>query len=129
MTSTSPLLGLISPALLGKELNPDRGVALVSAIALLLFGGIWLLLAVPVARGLLVGLRTGDWWEPFERNHRGGYGLLASSRFFASFRAPEPSRRTRSGLVTRWAVWGVVILGLAWYPAWLVGQLVGALLA
>ena len=106
------------------ELNPDGPVVLASSLALLLFGGVWLLFAVPLARGLVVGLRSGNWWAPFEKQARGSHGLLARSRFFASFRAPEAHRRTRAGLRTRWAFWALVLLGLGWYPLSLVVRLV-----
>ncbi len=106
------------------ELNPDGPVILSSSIALLLFGGVWLLFAVPYVRGLIVGLRSGNWWSPFEKGPRGTHGLLARSRFFASFRAPEPTRRTSAGLRGRWAFWAVVLLGLGWYPLTLVVRLI-----
>ncbi len=110
-----------------QELTPGRGIVLVSAIALLLFGGVLLLFLVPYVRGLAAGLRSGDWWSPFARRDDGRYGVLASSRFFASFRAPDPQARTRGALVTRWVVWTVVVLGLAAYPAWLVVTILRAL--
>lgn len=106
-----------------EQLNPDGPVILSSSIALLIFGGVWLLFAVPVARGLISGLR-GNWWGPFERNARGRYGVLAASRFFASFRAPEQGRRTQGGLVARWVFWIVVLIGLGWYPLTLVVRLI-----
>lgn len=107
-----------------SQLNPDGPVILASSIALALFGGIWLLFAVPMARGVISGLTAGNWWRPFEQNARGRYGVLAGSRFFASFRAPEPSRRTNSGLVTRWGIWLVVLVGLGFYPVTLVLRLI-----
>lgn len=109
------------------ELHPERGVALVSTLGLLVFGAVWLLVAVPVARGVVTGLRTGDWWSPFVRNARGRYGLLAGSRFYASHRAPEPAERTGRGLAWRWLFWAVVLVGLGSYPAFLAVQLVRAL--
>lgn len=112
--------------MLVQELHPERGVALAGAIGLVLFGGILLLFLVPYVRGVLAGLRTGDWWTPFERRTDGRWGVLAASRFFAVFRAPEADRRTTRGLVTRWAVWTVIVLGLAYYPATLVVLVVGA---
>jgi len=127
MMHLAPLLEQAPSALTQAELHPERGVLLVSAIGLLLFGGILLMFLVSVARGLGAGLRTGSWWRPFESDADGRHGILARSRFFASFRAPEPSRRTRAGLLIRWAVWGVVVLGLSWYPASLAVQIVRAL--
>ncbi len=109
------------------ELHPDRAVALASGLALLLFGGVWLLFSIPFARGVAVGLRTGDWWRPFEPDARGRYGPLARARQFASFRAPQPHRRTSAGLVTRWVIWTYVTAGLGWYPATLAITLVNAL--
>ncbi|WP_392542703.1 hypothetical protein [Oryzobacter telluris] len=103
-----------------EELTPGRGIVLVSAIALLLFGGVLLLFLVPYVRGVAAGLRTGDWWTPFARREDGRWGVLANSRFFATFRAPDPEARTTGGLVARWVVWTVVVLGLAYYPAYLV---------
>lgn len=105
------------------QLNPDGPVVVATSIALVLFGGIWLLFAVPFLRGLVGGLRAGSWWSPFERDARGRHGMLARSRFFASFRAPEPGRRTRAGLLFRWAFWSVVLVGLGWYPLTLVVRL------
>lgn len=98
-----------------NELNPDGPVILASSIALVLFGGVWLLFAVPFVRGLVAGLRAGNWWLPFEQDARGRYGVLAASRFFASFRAPEPGRRAQAGLLTRWALWTFVVVGLGFY--------------
>lgn len=109
------------------QLNPDGPVIVASSIALLLFGGIWLLFAIPAARGVVRGLRDGDWWSPFTPNARGKYGLLARSHFLASFRAPEPGRRTPTGLGVRWAAWTFVVLGLAVYPATLVVDLIATL--
>ncbi|EAP97623.1 hypothetical protein JNB_19173 [Janibacter sp. HTCC2649] len=106
------------------QLNPDGPVILASSIALALFGGIWLLFAVPLARGAIAGLTAGNWWRPFEPNARGRYGPVAGSRFFASFRAPEPERRTRAGLLIRWGIWVVVLIGLGYYPATLVVRLI-----
>ncbi|WP_156971361.1 hypothetical protein [Knoellia sinensis] len=85
-------------------------------LSLALFGGIWLLVAVPLARGVVAGLRAGEWWRPFEQNARGRYGILANSRSLASFRAPAPHRRTMLGLVTRWLIWTYVVAGLGYYP-------------
>ena len=99
------------------ELHPERGLALASGIALLIFGGVWLLVAIPVLRGVATGLRTGDWWSPFVVNERGGYGLLANSRFHALHRAPEVAHRTTRGLAARWLFWAVVLVGLGYYPA------------
>lgn len=97
------------------QLNPDGPVIVANGIALALFGGIWLLFAVPFARGLVEGLRSGDWWRPFAPDARGRYGVLARSRFLGSFRAPEPGRRTQGGLLTRWAAWGFVVVVLGGY--------------
>ncbi|MBM6405420.1 hypothetical protein JQN72_14335 [Phycicoccus sp. CSK15P-2] len=105
--------------MLVQELHPERGVALAGAIGLLLFGGILLVFLIPFVRGVVVGLRTGDWWSPFAGRASGNYGPMAASRFFAVFRAPEPKRRTTAGLVTRWVVWTVVVAGLAYYPVYL----------
>ncbi|MGG5258427.1 hypothetical protein [Phycicoccus avicenniae] len=112
--------------MLSQELHPERGVALAGLIGLALFGGILLLFLVPYVRGVLAGLRTGDWWTPFDRRPDGRWGVLADSRFFALFRAPDAEGRTTGGLVTRWVVWTVVVLGLAYYPATLVALVVGA---
>jgi hypothetical protein len=98
-----------------NQLNPDGPVIVSSSLALVLFGGVWLLFAVPFGRGLVEGLRAGDWWYPFARNAQGRYGILARSRFLASFRAPEPERRTRAGLVVRWAAWTFVVVVLGAY--------------
>ncbi|HMM94602.1 hypothetical protein [Phycicoccus sp.] len=112
--------------MLVQELHPERGVALAGGIALVLFGGILLLFLVPYLRGVAAGLRTGDWWTPFERRPDGRWGVLAASRFFAVFRAPEPDRRGTGGLVARWTVWTLVVLGLAVYPVDLVVTIVSA---
>lgn len=112
-----------------SELHPERGVALASGISLLVFGGVWLLVAVPVLRGVLTGLRTGDWWAPFVANERGRYGLLANSRFYALHRAPEPAQRTTRGLAARWLFWAVILAGLGFYPATLAVTFCRALLA
>ncbi|MEO7269968.1 MAG: hypothetical protein ABIW49_12250 [Knoellia sp.] len=98
-----------------NQLNPDGPVIVSSSLALVLFGGVWLLFAVPFGRGLFEGLRAGDWWSPFARNAQGRHGILARSRFLASFRAPEPERRTRAGLIGRWAVWAFVVVVLGAY--------------
>jgi hypothetical protein len=110
-----------------QELTPERGIVLVSAIALALFGGVLLLFLVPYVRGLVAGVQSGDWWTPFARRQDGRYGVLANSRFLASFRAPDPEARTRGGLMARWVVWTVVVVGLAAYPAWLVATILRAL--
>lgn len=109
-----------------QGLQPERGVALAGAIGLVVFGGILLLFLVPYVRGVVAGLRSGDWWTPFDRTPNGRWGVLAASRFFAVFRAPEPARRSTGGLVTRWVVWTVVVLGLAYYPATLVALVIEA---
>lgn len=110
-----------------QQLDPDRGVALVSAIALLIFGAVLLLFLVPYVRGVAAGLRSGDWWTPFARREDGRYGVLANSRFFAGFRSPDPEARTTGGLVTRWVVWTVVVVGLAYYPLYLVATILDTL--
>jgi len=109
------------------HLNPEGPVVAASSLALALFGGIWLMFAVPFARAVVTGLRADDWWRPFEQNARGRYGVLADARQFASFRAPERQRRTKAGLVTRWAFWTVVVAGLGWYPVTLALTLTDAL--
>ncbi|WP_353950758.1 hypothetical protein V6K52_14110 [Knoellia sp. S7-12] len=109
------------------QLNPDGPVIAASSLGLVLFGGIWMLFAVPFVRGLIVGLRSDSWWRPFEQDARGRYGVLANSRFFASFRSPEPDIRTQAGLITRWVFWTIVVAGLGFYPVTLVVGLVKAL--
>lgn len=106
------------------SLHPERGIALSAGLALVLFGGVWLLVAVPVVRGVVTGLRTGDWWSPFATDARGRHGLLGRSRFYASLRAPEPARRTTGGLAGRWLFWAVVVVGLGYWPASLAVRLV-----
>jgi len=106
------------------ELHPDRAVALAYGLALLLFGGVWLTFSVPFFRGIAAGLRTGNWWRLFEPDERGRHGYLARARQFASFRAPEPARRTRAGLVTRWVIWTYVVAGIGYLPATFVVRLV-----
>ncbi len=98
--------------------QPVAGILVPAALGVALFGGIWLLFAVPYLRGLVAGLRTRDWWTPFTRRADGRYGVLARSRFFASFRAPE--RRTPGGLAVRWGAWTLVVVGLAAYPVQIV---------
>ncbi|WP_377641366.1 hypothetical protein [Oryzobacter terrae] len=110
-----------------QELTPERGIVVISSISLLVFGGVLLLFLVPYLRGVVVGLRTGDWWSPFARRADGRYGLLANSRFFASFRSPDVEDRTTVGLRVRWLLWTVVLLGLTIYPVSLVAQIVRAL--
>lgn len=105
------------------ELHPERGVMLAVGLALVVFGGVLLAFLVPLIRGVREGMRTGDWWTPFAPRRGGGYGVLAASRFFARFRAPEPERRTIGGLIARWTVWTVVVAGLAVYPAHLIATL------
>ena len=112
--------------MLVQELHPERGVALAGAIGLVVFGGILLLFLVPFVRGVLAGLRTGNWWVPFTRRDDGRWGPMAASRFFAVFRAPEPDRRSSGGLVARWVVWTLVVAALAYVPVLLVVMVLGA---
>ncbi|MBT9254249.1 hypothetical protein KMZ32_00900 [Phycicoccus sp. MAQZ13P-2] len=100
-----------------QELHPERGVAVAGAIGLAVFGPVLLLFLVPFVRGVVQGLRSGDWWSPFVQREDGRWGVLAASRYFALFRAPEPARRTRGGLVARWAFWVVVVVALSYLPA------------
>ncbi len=94
--------------------QPIAGILVPAGLGLALFGGIWLLFAVPWLRGLVVGLRTRDWWTPFAQRPDGRYGVLARSHFLAAFRAPE--RRSTRGLAVRWLVWTFVVVALAAYP-------------
>lgn len=107
--------------------NPNGGLLFVSCLALVLFGGVLLLFAVPFVRALLEVRRTGSWWSPFERRPDGRWGGLANTRSLASFRAPDPAGRTPAGLRLRWAAWTVVVLGLCVYPAVLVGDIIRSL--
>jgi hypothetical protein len=99
--------------------QPLAGALAPGVVGLVFFGGIWALFLVPYLRGIAAGRRSGDWWTPFARRADGSYGILAASRWFASFRAPDdPAERTRRGLRVRWSVWTYVVLGLAVLPLW-----------
>lgn len=73
-----------------------------TVIAVVLVG---LVFVVPLARGVVLAVREGDPWAPFERRH-GRDGVLASGgRYFSALRAPGHGRRSRGGLVIRWTFW------------------------
>lgn len=99
-----------------QELHPARGLAVGGLIGLAVFGPVLLLFLVPYLRGVAAGLRTGNWWTPFERRTDGRYSSLAKARQFSLFRAPEPHRRATRGLVARWVFWTVVVVTLGYLP-------------
>ena len=85
-------------------------------VALALFGTVWAVFAVPYAYHVVRAVRAGNAWLPFERKPSGGYTFMAQNRWFASFRAPEPHKRTTTGLVVRYGIWLWVVAALSYLP-------------
>lgn len=85
--------------------------------SLALFGTVWALFAVPFAYHAVRAARAGNAWLPFERKPNGGYTFMAHHRWFAAFRAPQPEKRTTTGLVVRYGIWLWVIAALTNLPA------------
>lgn len=93
------------------------GVSDILVVALALFGTVWAVFALPFAYHAVRAVRAGNAWLPFERKPGGGYTFMAQNRWFAAFRAPQPDRRTTTGLVVRYVIWLWVVAALAYLPA------------
>ncbi|PRY61299.1 hypothetical protein BCF74_10647 [Knoellia remsis] len=72
------------------------------------FLGSWWLIARPVFTEALRAKAAQNWWLPFLPRADGSWGPLTSNRWWAVFRAQQPT--TRRALVVRWAFWAYVAL-------------------
>lgn len=86
-------------------------------VALVLFGTVWALFAVPFIYHVIRAATARNAWLPFERKPNGRYAFMAQNRWFAAFRAPLPERRSTLGLVVRYLIWLWAIAALSFLPA------------
>ncbi|MDO5504305.1 MAG: hypothetical protein Q4G67_14155 [Actinomycetia bacterium] len=110
-----------------QELTPERGLLFVYALALLVFGAVWLWFAVPFVRALLEAHRTRDPWSPFTMRPDGTWPFIVRLKAWSPFRAPHPEQRNRAGLIVRWGLWTIVAVGTGIYPMVLIGNIIDVL--
>lgn len=79
------------------------------ALFAMFFFVLWLLVK-PVVSEFFRARSAGDMWLPFVPNERGGYGPLASNRWWSVFRSE--SRGSSGELAWRWTAWVLTSVGL-----------------
>lgn len=79
------------------------GVGVDNPVQLIALALVWAFLVVPVVLGIVLAVRTGNAWAPFERRENGRDGLLAPGRYFSALAAPRGGQRSAPGLISRWA--------------------------